>query len=372
MEIKNMKQRRAKGFLQAKGFSIVELMVAILIGLIILAGVIQVVVTSKTTFMGQEEMSFIQENARYAMDVIGKDIQGAGYKGCAGQDARIALVAGGGDDSALEFLGVESIRGYRNETDAPNAYAAKLRAIAGGAKSESLLIRSFTGPHHVVTSHSGQALIFAAPHSFLSGDYLGIVAEDCRRVGIFRIATPVTPSPTVTSVTYTLADNHGMPTIKPNLTESIICTGATPSCSTSYSQNYNPGSVAMSFSANSYYIGDSSALPGLPALKRATLVRSAAGSAGQGTVISEEIALGVEDIHFRYGIKDSSGTRYLLADEVTNWSQVFAVEVSMMMRSQTPSLPTAENKTLGSSGRSYNDKYMRQVVTSIYRIRNRI
>ena len=46
------------------GFSLVELMVAILIGLIILAGVIQVVTTSKSTFFGQEEMSFIQENAR--------------------------------------------------------------------------------------------------------------------------------------------------------------------------------------------------------------------------------------------------------------------------------------------------------------------
>lgn len=356
MEIKSMKQRRTKGF------SIVELMVAILIGLIILAGVIQVVVTSKTTFLGQEEMSFIQENARYAMDVIGKDIQGAGYKGCAGQDARIALVAGG-DASALEFLAAGDVRGYLNEGDAPDAYSGNLRDVSGGGKSESLLIRSFTGPSRVVKSHSAQTITFVSQHDFLAGDYLGIVAEDCRRAGVFRIATPVTPGTNSTVVTYTPGANHDMPTIKPSLDSDIIC----PGCSTSYIQNYDGGSVAMNFSANAYYIGTSSALPGLPALKRAVLTRS-------GTVTSEEIALGVEDIHFRYGIRNGNNTRYVLASEVsdTDWPKVFAVEVSLMMRSQTPSLSTAESKTLGSSGRTYNDRHMRQVVTSIYRIRNRI
>jgi type IV pilus assembly protein PilW len=356
MEINPMKQRRATGF------SIVELMVAILIGLIILAGVIQVVITSKTTFMGQEEMSFIQENARYAMDVIGKDIQGAGYKGCAGQDARIALVAGG-DASALEFLGAGDIRGYPNATGAPSAYSGNLRDVSGGGKSESLLIRSFTGPSRIVKSHSAQTITFVSQHDFLAGDYLGIVAEDCRRTGVFRMATP----PNSTTIEYTLAANHGMPTIKPGVDSDIICAGAATACSTSSMQNYEAGSVAMNFSANAYYIGDSSALPGLPALKRAVLTRS-------GTVTSEEIALGVEDIHFRYGIRNGNNTRYVLASAVTDWSQVFAVEVSLMMRSQTPSLSTAEEKALGSgtSERKYNDRHMRQVVTSIYRIRNRI
>ncbi|MCR6650534.1 MAG: PilW family protein [Cellvibrionaceae bacterium] len=354
MEIRSNKQR------STNGFSIVELMVAILIGLIILAGVIQVVITSKTTFLGQEEMSFIQENARYAMDVIGKDIQGAGYKGCAGQDARVALVAGG-DAKALEFLGLESLRGYLNENGAPNAYSGDLNNVAGGVKSESILIRSFRGPHHLLTSHSGQTLNFSAPHGFSQHDYLGVVAEDCRRVGVVRISER-----TNTSVSYASANNHGMSTIKPSLDKSIICPGA--ECATGYSQNYNPGSVAMNFLAHAYYIGDSSALPGSPALKRAVLTNRA----GNGTVVSEELALGVEDIHFRYGIKNGGDTSYVLANAVTDWSQVFAVEVSLMMRSQTPSLSVAESKTLGSSGRTYTDKHMRQVVTSIYRIRNRI
>lgn len=359
MEMKLIKKRTS-------GFSIVELMVAILIGLIILAGVIQVVITSKTTFLGQEEMSFIQENARYAMDVIGKDIQGAGYRGCAGQSAVIALVADG-NASADQFLGIESLRGYLNETDAPTAYSGNLAGVSGGSKSESVLIRSFTGESRLLQSHSGQTLTFLGPrsHGFQEGDYVGMVAEDCRRVAVFRVA-----SRTNTAVTYTAAVNHGMSTIKPSLDANIICPNT--NCVAGYSQNYNPGSVAMNFSANAYYIGDSTVLPGLPALKRATLVRSAAGSSGQGTVISEEIALGVEDIHFRYGVRNGSNTRYVLASEVADWAQVFAVEVSMMMRSQSPSLANPESKTLGNSGRTYNDKYMRQVVTSIYRIRNRI
>ncbi|WP_187409364.1 PilW family protein [Saccharophagus sp. K07] len=356
MRLKQLRHKR-----KDEGFSIVELMVAILIGLIILAGVIQVVVTSKTTFLGQEEMSFIQENARYAMDVLGKDIQGAGYKGCAGQDARIALVAGAANTNSAAFVGVESILGYAGELGAPAAYVNKLGSVGNGSgKSESILIRSFVGPESIIQSHSSSTLTFAGtnPHGFSAGDYLGIVAEDCQRIGVIRISAR-----TNNSVSYTAADNNGMPTIKPSLETNIICPGS--NCSTSFVQNYNPGAVAMNYVAQAYYVGDSSALSGVPALKRAVLRRT-------GEVIEEEIALGVEDIHFRYGIRNGSNLTYVQANHVTDWNQVISVEVSVMMRSQTASLPAAESKIFGASGRTYNDKYMRQVVTTTFRIRNRI
>lgn len=343
--------------LRQTGFSIVELMVAILIGLIILAGVIQVVATSKTSFVGQEEMSFIQENARYAMDVIGKDVQGAGYWGCAGSGANVALVAGVDNVAAQPFLGMLSVEGFLNETDAPDAYADKLRTLAGGAKSESLLLRSFSGPAVPVESHVGTTLTLLDNHNMADGNYVGIVAEDCQRIGIFRAATAENDT-----ITYAASQNNSINSIKPELGKSIICPGA--DCSTTYSQNYNPGAVVMNFTSHAYFIGESTALPGLPALKRAVL--------RNGAVAEEEIALGVEDMHLRFGVRENNNLRYWSANAVPNWNNVVAVEVTLLMRSQSPSLPGNETLAFAEGTRTYNNRFMKQMVSSTFRIRNRI
>lgn len=338
------------------GFSIVELMVAILIGLIILAGVVQVVLTSKTSFVGQEEMSFIQENARYAMDVIGRDVQGAGYWGCAGSGARAALVAGVDNAAAQPFLGLLGVQGFADESGAPDAYADELRELAGGVKSESLIVRSFVGPAIAVRSHAGNTLTLVDDHNIKAGNYVGVVAEDCRRIGIFR-ASAVTP----TTLTYTATQNNSVNTIKPDLDANIICPGA--ECASTYVQNYNPGAEVLNYVSHAYFIGSSTAIPDFPALKRMVL--------RNGAVSEEEIALGVEDMHLRFGARDGSNLRYWKADEVPNWNDVVAVEVNLMMRSQSPTLPKSEAKLIAED-RTYNDRHMRQIITSTFRIRNRI
>ena len=46
---------------QSRGFTLVELMVSTVISLVILGGVVQSVVTSKTTYVLQEELARMQE-----------------------------------------------------------------------------------------------------------------------------------------------------------------------------------------------------------------------------------------------------------------------------------------------------------------------
>lgn len=64
------------------GFSLVELMVALVISLFLLAGVIQVFTGSKQTYTLNEGVARLQENVRYAFDRISSDISAAGYMGC--------------------------------------------------------------------------------------------------------------------------------------------------------------------------------------------------------------------------------------------------------------------------------------------------
>ncbi|MCR4300973.1 MAG: prepilin-type N-terminal cleavage/methylation domain-containing protein, partial [Sulfuricaulis sp.] len=64
------------------GFTIVELLVAVTIGLIILAGLSQLFATSRGTYKLDEGLSRMQETGRFAFEFISKDVRMAGYSGC--------------------------------------------------------------------------------------------------------------------------------------------------------------------------------------------------------------------------------------------------------------------------------------------------
>jgi type IV pilus assembly protein PilW len=365
----NVKQslRRLRSF----GFSIVELMVAILIGLIILAGVIQVVVTSKTTFLGQEEMSFIQENARYAMDLIGKDLQGAGYFGCAGNTASVALVARVDADSAL-LLGPEPIRGFEGDSATapyPAEYSDRLWKIYQPGSTtvqdypDSFVVRGAAGEQFAITqttdlTTTNTVFNTISAHSFKAGEYIALVAEDCRRAGVVRAAS-------VSANSFSLAAGSSVCSgpIKPARDRGLICDAACSCPGEGTNEIYRAGSVAMPYVSHAYYIADSSALPGVPALKRMVLKN--------GTGVEEELALGVEDMDLLYGISDSDGLRYVKASDVGNgnWNKVVSVQISLLMRSQAESTNLTERNLLEND---YKDRFMRQVVTSTFRLRNRI
>ena len=351
MEIHILKKQRSSGF------SIVELMVAILIGLIILAGVIQVVITSKTTFIGQEEMSFIQENARYAVDLIGKDVQSAGYWGCAGANAKVAVVAK--NTTAPELLSAQPMGGYDGTGYAtmPEFVKDRIRGLtpAGGAATvypDVLVVRGAEGAMTGVRSHDGATITTNGSHSLSENAYFVVAGEDCRRMSIVRAATVSSEQ-----ITYSGTDN--CPAIKPSLLKKTF------DCSTAAYESYLPGATVMAYDAKAYYIGGSTAINGFPALKRVTL--------SNNSVREEELALGVEDMEIMYGVVASDGNvQYKSANDVTSteWPLVGSVQVQLVFRSQSASAqPTVVQEFLG---KTHSDGFMRQLVSTTFRLRNRI
>jgi len=61
------------------GYSLVELLVAMAITLVVMAGVYKVYVTQQDTYLIQEQVAEMQQNARIAKYVLMKDIRMAGY-----------------------------------------------------------------------------------------------------------------------------------------------------------------------------------------------------------------------------------------------------------------------------------------------------
>ncbi len=64
------------------GMALIEIMIALLIGAFLLGGVLQIFVSSKQTNRMQENLSRLQENGRFAMDFLARDIRRAGYRKC--------------------------------------------------------------------------------------------------------------------------------------------------------------------------------------------------------------------------------------------------------------------------------------------------
>jgi len=61
------------------GLTLIEIMVALLIGAFLLAGVIQIFIVNKQTYRVQENLSRMQENGRFAMDYLSRYVRLAGY-----------------------------------------------------------------------------------------------------------------------------------------------------------------------------------------------------------------------------------------------------------------------------------------------------
>lgn len=62
-----------------QGLSIVELMVALAVGMVLIAGIMQVFLASKNTYAVNEAMSRVQENGRFALEFIARSARQAGY-----------------------------------------------------------------------------------------------------------------------------------------------------------------------------------------------------------------------------------------------------------------------------------------------------
>lgn len=79
-----IKQNRFHSFCSIQqGLTMIELMIAMLLGLLLMGGMVQIFVGSKKSYNIQEAQSRLQENARLAMSFLPYDVRLADFHGCA-------------------------------------------------------------------------------------------------------------------------------------------------------------------------------------------------------------------------------------------------------------------------------------------------
>ena len=71
-----------KGLSKQIGISLVEILVALVISLFLLGGIVQVYVGNKTTFAFTNALAEVQENGRFALDLMSQDLRLVNQWGC--------------------------------------------------------------------------------------------------------------------------------------------------------------------------------------------------------------------------------------------------------------------------------------------------
>ena len=97
--------------LKQQGFSIIEIMIALVIGMVLLGGAVSIFISNNSVYRLESELSRMQESGRFLIDIMSKEIRMAGFSGCSSRGTVTTNVLAN-DAVALSFGSANAITGY--------------------------------------------------------------------------------------------------------------------------------------------------------------------------------------------------------------------------------------------------------------------
>ena len=321
-----------------KGFSLVELMVAITIALIIVGAIGYFYLGTRQAYRSTDNLSQLQENQRVALDVIARDIRMAGYLGCVNiAGSQINVIA----NSPPSITPSTMAQIYKNGAGWTNP-----TAIARVPLTDVIEVRfadKSVNVQSLMTSINAQLKIFSNPANFAANDVL--MVSDCSSTDIFR-ATAVGSSGGFVTIA------HGSSTNSANFF------GVAPAY-----KLYGTNATVMAFHDVSYFIGTN------PTTGNKELYRFDAGIAA---ATPEAIAENVENMQARYGLDtNSDGAVDTYNTVIPAGANVIALQVGMAFVGTDNAVATSA-QTYNLLGTSYGpfDTRLRQAANITVVLRN--
>ena len=332
------------------GFSLVELMVASTVGLIILGVIGSVYDNSKQVARVNDTISRLQENGRFAIQLLDRDLRMAGFKGCGGPTIAPVNVlnttsflyqydvgltgnkaSGGGWlpalDSALTSLSPSPVAG---------ADVVTMRYIDGPGVPLSARMASSTGTLQV------------SPGSPLAtGDIL--LVADCAASAIFRVTN--------------FAAGTGV-------ISHAAAVGAAPQNTTvDVGQIFGTDASVYRLVTKTYYLAASARKPTIKALWSNTI------PSYDGQPQPVEMVEGVERLLMLYGEDtdgDQAANKYVAADAVGTWNNVVSAKALLLLATANDNMATSSQPyKFNGVTTTPSDRRLRQSLTSMVTLRNR-
>lgn len=327
------------------GLSLVELMISMVIGLLLLAGMLGLIVGQSRSRAEIDKSGRQIENGRHALTILQDAIQHAGYYGQ--YSGVLTPLAALPDPCALDAASLDAslampLQGYDKPTSVPALLSACLPDANHVAGTDILVVRRLAAndtPVAVADAIAGQVYVQTTPDAKITA--LG--------------ADPSPGTPTV----YTLTQKDG--TTPAKLRSYVAHIYFVSPCNV-----YEAGLTTCSDAADQ-------GRP-VPTLKRLEL-SSSGGVMGFTTM---PLVDGIQDLQFDYGVAvNNSGaptSPYITSPTVEDWPNVMSVQVSLLARTTEPSAGYVDGKTynLGVAGSvgPFSDAYKRHVYTALIRAIN--
>ena len=308
---------------QQAGLSLIDIMVALVIGSLLLLGAASLLINNKRIYQTQDQLGRMQENARFAVQRMFHDISMAGYFGCTGAAGAITnnlknnLATGGADYDVSHP--VEGFDNAGSNWQPSGRTFARTPARTPATGTDGITVRGMSGMSYYldsaspITSQTDDVKVVIPARMELDkaiekDDY--VMIADCKGADIFQ-ATDVTEDTGNKTLTLEHAAAGG-----DNKTASLHKLYQDYENRNTSANKKSVAKVAR-LNVNRYYIA--------PGSKSGTsLYRN-----------NEELVEGVQDMQLLYGIDsatDNNATpdQYVNAAGVgTNWSKIVSVKITL-------------------------------------------
>jgi type IV pilus assembly protein PilW len=369
-----------------RGFTLVELLIALVLGLAVLVGLSSVYVAVKQSFRFQETTGRLQEDASFALDTIAKDLRMAGQAGCRGIDqTTIGTNTTYYPGSVIDTLTANAIGNSNPLSQLPSAPAY----ITQQPLTSKNFIRGFDAGIPSSMFASSAPSNTATDSLFFSGGSSNAVS----------VSTPMafaTSTLILATDTFNWRNNTTRTFIVSNCASSSVFIGQVSVEGTGYkvahdttlnnsvdtfssSAVFGTDTVVMPLEWSLYYVSTRTGAT-TPSLYRVFFN-------GRSRSDPEEIVSNVESMKLHYGESNApGGVSTLQADNwrttagaVTDWANVVAVRIGLMMVSSednaNPEVTLTTPNLLGAaytlpSGASANR--LRKEFSSTVVLRNRV
>jgi len=322
-----------------RGVTLVELMVALALGLLITVAMLKVYVDASGLYRFNEGLARVQENGRFALEFIRRDARVAGFWGCY-SDAPLTNQISATSDAWLD-VAAGHITGTNDD---------------GLNSADSITFRSATGSGTLVNTTmtaASDSVSVDSVATITSG--MAALISDCDNGDIFQ----------VTGVSGTSLAHAA---------------GTNTNTSANLSKTYASGSRVYQAQQSTFCIA-LGADPSQPSLRRLTNPTSGQTCASNG----DELIEGVENMQILYGEDtdadsegangDGTANRYVpIGTASLDIDRVVSVRLSLLARSLNNNLTTEPspytfNGTAVTPGAT--DKYLRKVFTTTITLRNK-
>lgn len=282
------------------GFSLIELMIAVVLGILVVGATLGIFMSNKQTYLAAENLGRVQENARTAYEIMTRDIREAGGTPCS-KSLTIANV-----------LNSPGTNWWSNWTNPVFGY--ENGALAGSiAGTDAVEIKSGSGQVYTVQLHASPVFTLSdATTDIAVGDIL--MACDYRQAAIFQ-ATAGTAGATI---------NHAAAGTPGNCGTGLGFRNPM-TCTTGFV--YPPNSLVTELNATRWYVASN----GRPAgcTPATTCGRSLFRTVLRGSATAvEEVAEGVRDMEIMYLLPGTAAYVNAGAIPADRWKDVISVRIT--------------------------------------------